>query len=227
MSVVTELPELPGVFPDSTISEMVDVWVRLVLSGPPKDRLAADKRAQELYVGLGSITQSMVDREGIDLGPDGRRSRRHRVLDIIGLDPQAVAEQIEGDAWPEGRAGIARTVSILVEGAREVVKRAAATEQRILITTSRARGIRTAKASRTSGRTSTTGPGPNRRSKEEFPLESYCAVYEWIDDWSRIAKDRKLRAIARSASSSLHAVGAVVLATMRSMQTDAKREKHL
>jgi|GraSoiStandDraft_5_1057265.scaffolds.fasta_scaffold528617_2 hypothetical protein len=52
---------------------------------------------------------------------------------------------------------------------------------------------------------------------ENFPLDEYCAVYGWIGRWAEATKEPELRAIAQAASESLHAVGLVVLETMRSM----------
>jgi len=50
---------------------------------------------------------------------------------------------------------------------------------------------------------------------DEFPLDEYSAVYEWIGRWSEVAEDREQRVIALAATKSLHAVGLFMLETMR------------
>jgi hypothetical protein len=52
---------------------------------------------------------------------------------------------------------------------------------------------------------------------EEFPLEAYCAVYEWIGNWAEIAKDPEVRVIAQAAYESPTAVGVLMRDVMRQM----------
>ena len=224
------LIEFPGGLREPTLSEMVQSQVRMALAGPPQDRLAAQNHEQKLNVGLGYVTRFLMSRDGNICCPDGGSPRSFNPSDIVGLDPYVIAEQIESDARPEDKAGIARTVGILIGCAREVLEKTAAQDNPSIRTGSMP-SRRSRKLSSTNSRISTvlsTHPGARRKkSNQQFPLEAYCAVYQWIDDWSRIAKDRELRAIARSASKSLHAVGTVLLETMRSMRSGAKLEDWL
>jgi len=52
---------------------------------------------------------------------------------------------------------------------------------------------------------------------EQFPLEAYTTVYEWIGKWAEVARDEEQRLIAESAYASLTAVGNLVLDVMRQM----------
>jgi len=52
---------------------------------------------------------------------------------------------------------------------------------------------------------------------EEFPLEAYIAVYDWIAKWAEEAGDSKQRAIAQAAYDSLTSVGVLMRDVMRQM----------
>lgn len=60
----------------------------------------------------------------------------------------------------------------------------------------------------------------NRAGKdEEFPLEAYIAVYDWIGTWAEQASYPEQRVIAQAAYESLTAVGVLMRDVMRQMRT--------
>jgi hypothetical protein len=54
-------------------------------------------------------------------------------------------------------------------------------------------------------------------SDEEFPLEAYIAVYNWIKKWAEEICDPEQRVIAQAAYESLTAVGVLMRDVMRQM----------
>lgn len=62
---------------------------------------------------------------------------------------------------------------------------------------------------------------------EEFPLEAFTAVYEWIGNWAEEACDPEQRVIAKAAYDSLTAVGVFIRDAMRQMKPihDAKLDE--
>jgi hypothetical protein len=52
---------------------------------------------------------------------------------------------------------------------------------------------------------------------EQFPLEAYIAVFNWIGKWAEETSDPEQRVIAQSAYESLTAVGVLMRDVMRQM----------
>ena len=60
----------------------------------------------------------------------------------------------------------------------------------------------------------------SRSRKEEFPLEAYTAVYDWIAKWAEEECDSEARVIAQAAFESLTAVGVLMHDVMRQMRIE-------
>jgi hypothetical protein len=54
-------------------------------------------------------------------------------------------------------------------------------------------------------------------SDDEFPLDAYIAVYNWIGNWMEATHDLEQRRIAQAAYESLTAVGTHMRDVMRTM----------
>ena len=55
---------------------------------------------------------------------------------------------------------------------------------------------------------------------DEFPLDAYTAVYNWIGNWAEETSDPEQRVIAQAAYESLTAVGVLMLEVMRHMRRE-------
>ena len=188
---------------EPTLAEMVESEARTMYAKLGPISLAARRHEEVMYVGL-SYLNEVVGK--------GQEPRPLKPSDVAYVDPYAVAEEIDRPAGPDGKAKIARTVEVLIQHARKVLEAPASGHEAPPMTTLSQRPDLP------------TDPTPaSETSGQEFPLDAYCAVYGWIDDWSAEASDPELRRIALAASKSLHAVGEVVLATMRSMKKNKRR----
>lgn len=113
---------------EPTLQEMVESEVRIALAEPTQDLLAAQYREEQMYVGVGYVTQFLSDR-GRTCGPDNGRPRLLRPSDIVDLDPRTVAEHVECDARLEAKAGVARTVGLVIQHARKIASNTASATQ--------------------------------------------------------------------------------------------------
>jgi hypothetical protein len=190
---------------------------RLLFSKFGPDSPAALHHEEVMYAGLMNVTDYFAR--------EGRVSRPLTPSDIVCLDPHLVAERLENNARPEAKIGIAHTVGILIQHARTFLEKMEASQATPSSVNASTWSSQTRKPS-TNGRTplalSTHPAAVNADTKDEFPLEAYCAVYQWLGKWSQETDDQELRAIARAASKSLHAVGLIILQTMRFMRRGAK-----
>jgi hypothetical protein len=57
-------------------------------------------------------------------------------------------------------------------------------------------------------------------ARDEFPLDAYIAVYNWIGNWAEEAGDPEQRVIAQAAYESLTAVGILMRDVMRQMRIE-------
>jgi hypothetical protein len=62
---------------------------------------------------------------------------------------------------------------------------------------------------------------------QEFPLDAYISVYNWIANWAEDSCDPEHRAVAQDAYESLTAVGVIIRDVMRQMNEEIEALERL